>query len=203
LNLQHTQLYVNHEWVEGEKSLDVINPATEETIIPVSYGTANDARTALEAAQRALPEWKALTVYDRSAKLRKIADLMREHVEDLATLLTLEQGKPLAESRGETLTSAATFEWFAEEAKRAYGRTIPSSFPNKRLRLCENSEARPYVGVEREQRHSILELDDQFFDFSHRLVCLRCVIPSVSVQRSHPGISRFSCRFERSPQRWR
>ena len=133
LNLQHTQLYVNHEWVEGEKSLDVINPATEETIIPVSYGTANDARTALEAAQRALPEWKALTVYDRSAKLRKIADLMREHVEDLATLLTLEQGKPLAESRGETLTSAATFEWFAEEAKRAYGRTIPSSFPNKRL----------------------------------------------------------------------
>lgn len=133
LNLQHTELYVNHEWVEGENRLDVVNPATETTITPVSYGTANDARKALEAAEKALPKWKALTVYDRAIKLKKIADLMREHVEDLATLLTLEQGKPLAESRGETLASAATFEWFAEEGKRAYGRTIPSSFPNKRL----------------------------------------------------------------------
>ncbi len=134
-NLGHTQLYIDQQWVDGERDgrLEVINPATEEPIQTVSYGTQNDARTALEAAQRALPGWKALTAYDRAAKLKRIADLIMEHVDELATIMTMEQGKPLAEARGETMVSAATFEWFAEEAKRAYGRTIPASFPNKRL----------------------------------------------------------------------
>ena len=135
LPLSHTQLFINNEWSDGEKgaTLDVINPATEETISPVSYGTAGDTRRALEAAQKALPGWKKLPVYERSAKLKQIADLIREHADEIALLMTLEQGKPLAESRGETMVSAATFEWFAEEGKRAYGRTIPGSLSNKRL----------------------------------------------------------------------
>ncbi len=135
LDMKHSQLYIDHQWVDGEQgqTLEVINPATEQPVTTVAYGTAGDARRALEAAQKALPAWKNLSAYDRSAKLKKIAELIRENVDDLARVMTMEQGKPLAEARGETLGSAATFEWFAEEGKRAYGRTIPSSFPHKRL----------------------------------------------------------------------
>ena len=135
LEMKRTQLYINGQWVDGENggTCGVINPATEETIADVAYGTAGDARRALEAAQAALPGWRGSTVYDRAAKLQKIADTMRENVDYLAVAMTMEQGKPLAESRGEIMGSAATFEWFAEEAKRAYGRTIPPSFTHKRL----------------------------------------------------------------------
>lgn len=135
LDMKQTQLYINGKWVNGQEgeTLDVINPATEDVLTAVSYGTANDARVALEAAQAALPGWKKLTVYQRSAKLKQIAELMREQADYLAEALTMEQGKPLPEARGETMASADTFEWFAEEAKRAYGRTIPASMPNKRV----------------------------------------------------------------------
>ena len=134
LEMKQTQLYIDGRWVDGEKgdSLDVINPATEAPIATVAYGTAGDTRRALEAAQKALPGWQASSVYERSAKVKKIADLMRENVDYIATAMPLEQGKPLPEARAETMGSAATFEWFAEEAKRAYGRTIPSSMPHKR-----------------------------------------------------------------------
>ncbi|MCH2126041.1 MAG: NAD-dependent succinate-semialdehyde dehydrogenase [Pirellulaceae bacterium] len=135
LEMARTQLYIDGVWVDGQNgaTLEVINPATEEPIATVAYGTGSDARHALEAAQRALPVWQKTNVYERAAKLKKIADLMRENVDYLATALTMEQGKPLAEAKGETMASAATFEWFAEEAKRAYGRTIPASANNKRL----------------------------------------------------------------------
>ena len=135
LEMTHAQLYIDSAWIDGEKgnSLDVINPATEEVIATVSYGTAGDAQRVLQAAQRALPVWQKTNVYERSAKLKKVADLMQENVDYLATALTMEQGKPLAEAKSETMAAAATFEWFAEEAKRAYGRTIPASFNNKRL----------------------------------------------------------------------
>ena len=135
LDMGHTQLYINHEWVDGSEggSLEVINPATEKAIVAVAYGTQADARRALEAAHAALPAWRKLTAYDRAGKLKKIADLMRERADDLATAMTMEQGKPLAEAKAEVMGSAATFEWFAEEGKRAYGRMIPPSFPNKRI----------------------------------------------------------------------
>ena len=133
--ISHHQLYINGKWVDGETdgSLDVSNPATEETVAAVAYGTRADCRRALEAAQAALPVWKATNVYERAAKLKKLADLIRENADDIATAMTLEQGKPLPEARAETMGSAATFEWFAEEAKRAYGRTIPASFNHKRI----------------------------------------------------------------------
>ena len=135
LEMKHTQLYINGEWVDGENSdrLEIISPATEETIAAVSYGTAGDTRRALEAAQAALGGWQRTNVYERAAMLKQLADRIRENVDYLATALTMEQGKPLAEAKGETMASAATFEWFAEEAKRAYGRTIPASVNNKRL----------------------------------------------------------------------
>ena len=133
--MKNNQLYINGQWVDGEtdNTYDVINPATEDTLATIAYGTRVDAKQALEAAQAAMPAWQDLTVYDRSVRLKKLADLMRERCDYLAVALTLEQGKPLGESRGEIMASAATFEWFAEEAKRAYGRTIPPSAPNKRI----------------------------------------------------------------------
>ena len=135
LEMKNTQLYINGKWVDGQEgeTLGVINPATEDVVATISYGNAADARHALESAQAALPGWKKLSVYDRTAKVKRIAELMRENVDYLAEALTMEQGKPLPEARAETMASAATFEWFAEEAKRAYGRTIPSNVPNKRL----------------------------------------------------------------------
>ena len=135
LEMKNNQLFINGQWVEGStaNTYDVINPATEDKLATIAYGTREDARSALEAAQAAMPAWQSLTVYDRAAKLKQLADLMRERCDYLAIALTLEQGKPLGESRGEIMASAATFEWFAEEAKRAYGRTIPPSAPNKRI----------------------------------------------------------------------
>ena len=135
LEMKQTQLYIDGVWSDaaGGESLEVINPATEDALATVSYGTASDARRALEAAHRALPIWRGTNVYERAAKLKNLADLIRDNVDYLATALTMEQGKPLTESRGETMATAGTFEWFAEEAKRAYGRTIPASANHKRI----------------------------------------------------------------------
>lgn len=135
LEMKQSRLYINGQWTDGENgdTLDVINPATETPLAKVAYGTQGDARRALEAAQAALPGWQSATVYERATKLKQLADLIRQNVDYLATAMTMEQGKPLAEAKAETMGSAATFEWFAEEAKRAYGRTIPSSFSHKRL----------------------------------------------------------------------
>ena len=93
LEMKHTQLYINGEWVDGENSdrLEVISPATEETIAAVSYGTAGDTRRALEAAQAALGGWQSTNVYQRAAMLKQLADRMRENVDYLATALTMEQ----------------------------------------------------------------------------------------------------------------
>jgi succinate-semialdehyde dehydrogenase/glutarate-semialdehyde dehydrogenase len=128
------RMYIDGQWVEADsgRTLGVINPATEEVLAEVAYGGRAETRRAIEAAHRALPGWMKLTAWDRAKVLRKTADLMRQHCDSLARTLTLEQGKPLAESRAEILHSADTFEWFAEEGKRAYGQVIPHSQPGKR-----------------------------------------------------------------------
>jgi succinate-semialdehyde dehydrogenase/glutarate-semialdehyde dehydrogenase len=128
------KMYIDGKWVEAEngQTLGVINPATEEVITEVAYGTRGDAKRAVAAAARALPAWMKLTPYDRAMVLKKTGDLMRERADAIARTLTTEQGKPLAESKAEVLHSADTFEWFAEEGKRAYGQLIPNSAPGKR-----------------------------------------------------------------------
>lgn len=117
--------------MDGRK-LAVINPATEEVVGEVAFGNRGDARTALEAAAKAMPAWMKLTSWDRAKILKKTADLMRERADSIARTLTMEQGKPLVEAKGEVLHSADTFEWFAEEGKRNYGQIIPNSVPGKR-----------------------------------------------------------------------
>jgi succinate-semialdehyde dehydrogenase/glutarate-semialdehyde dehydrogenase len=116
----------------GER-LPVTNPATDEEIAQVPRGGAEDARGAIEAAAEALPAWRARTAIDRGAILRRLAVLMLEHQERLAALMTAEQGKPLAESRGEIAYAASFVDWAAEEGKRVYGETVPSSHPDKRI----------------------------------------------------------------------
>src|SRR2546423_12490318 len=128
------RMFIDGKWCEADKggTLGVINPATEEVIADIAYGGRAETRRALEAAHRAMPGWMKLTSWDRGKILKKTADLMRERADAIARTLTLEQGKPLAESRAEVLHSADTFEWFAEEGKRAYAQGIPPSAPGKR-----------------------------------------------------------------------
>ena len=129
------QAYVDGIWMDadGGQSIKVNNPATGEIIGSVPKMGAAETRRAIEAADKALPAWRALTAKERSAKLRRWYELMLENQEDLARLMTSEQGKPLTESRGEIVYAASFLEWFAEEAKRVYGDIIPGHQPDKRL----------------------------------------------------------------------
>src|SRR4051795_12790294 len=129
-----TRMYIDGEWCDapGGKTLDVINPADESVLAKVAYGTRAEADRAIEAATRAFPAWRALSVYDRAKILKKTAELMRERADRIARALTQEQGKPLLEAKTEVLHAADTFEWFAEEGKRAYGRIIPPTNTAKR-----------------------------------------------------------------------
>ena len=129
------KLFINGQWVDACQghTWTVSNPATEEPIGEVPFGNAQDAQTAIDAAAAAQPTWAALTPYERGEMLRQVADCIREHLDELAPIMTRECGKPLAESRGEWTSCADLFDWFAEEGKRAYGRTIPARRGNKRL----------------------------------------------------------------------
>jgi succinate-semialdehyde dehydrogenase/glutarate-semialdehyde dehydrogenase len=125
--------YVDGKWIEKDKTIDVDNPATGDVIGTVPQLDAGDTRRAIEAAERAFPGWRAKTAKERATVLRRWFDLMMANQEDLARLMTLEQGKPLAESKGETAYAASFLEWFGEEAKRVYGDTIPQHQPDKRI----------------------------------------------------------------------
>src|ERR1700752_3035508 len=128
------KMYIDGQWCTAQdgKTVGVVNPATEEVIVEMALGSRADVRRAIEAAGKAMPTWMKLTPYDRAKVLKKTADLMRERADAIARTLTTEQGKPLGEAKAEILHSADTFEWFAEEGKRAYGQLIPNSAPGKK-----------------------------------------------------------------------
>ncbi|WGS54658.1 NAD-dependent succinate-semialdehyde dehydrogenase [Paraburkholderia sp. D15] len=125
--------YIGGKWYQGASTYAVLNPATGEAIAQVAKGGAAEATQAIAAAARALPAWRGLTAKERGARVKRWGELMLAHRDALAELLTLEQGKPLAEARGEVGYAASFFEWFAEEAKRAYGDVIPSPNPNAKI----------------------------------------------------------------------
>jgi succinate-semialdehyde dehydrogenase/glutarate-semialdehyde dehydrogenase len=127
--------YIDGRWLEvGEgRSIVVTNPASGKVLGRVPSLGASDAVRAIAAAKRAQPAWRALTAKERAGKLRLLFELMITHREDLARIMTAEQGKPLAESRGEITYAASFIEWFAEEGKRVYGDTIASHSPNSRI----------------------------------------------------------------------
>jgi len=128
------KLYINGEWTDAldGQSLDLINPATEELLATLPSAGASDTHAAIQAAEQAFKEWRLTTPYARAAILKKAADHIRENISTLAKDMVLESGKPSPEAKGEWTVAANLFEWYAEEAKRAYGRTIPTNRPDKR-----------------------------------------------------------------------
>ncbi|MCW5652191.1 NAD-dependent succinate-semialdehyde dehydrogenase [Hydrogenophaga sp.] len=125
------ELLIDGEWVgaQGRETAPVVNPATGQAIGRVPLASPADIDRAVRAAQRAFLSWRRETAITRARLLGKVADAVRAHTDELARILTLEQGKTLTESVGEITATADTFEWMAEEGKRAYGRTVPSRIP--------------------------------------------------------------------------
>ena len=132
-SLLKDKCYIAGKWVGGKEQIDVTNPVNEDVIISVPRLGAKETREAIEAAEKAQKDWARKTAKERSIILRKWFTLMMENQEDLAQIMTAEQGKPLAESRGEVAYGASFIDFFAEEAKRICGETIPSPWPNARM----------------------------------------------------------------------
>ncbi len=140
MKLQDERLFRQHCYIDGEwvdaisrQTIRVTNPANGETLGTVPKMGAEETRRAIEAADRALPAWRAKTAKERAQILRRWFDLLMANQEDLAALMTAEQGKPLAEAKGEIAYAASFIEWFGEEGKRVYGDTIPSHGADKRI----------------------------------------------------------------------
>ena len=133
--LLKSQCYIDGQWVGADSGATrkVHNPATGEVVSAVPDAGAVETRRAIEAAHRAFAGWRAKSADERARVLRRWYELMLTHQDDLAQLMTAEQGKPLAESRGEIGYAASFIEWFAEEARRVYGETIPSPWPDARI----------------------------------------------------------------------
>ncbi len=127
--------FIGGEWVDAADggSWDLIDPSTEATITTVPFGTREDATTAIDVAAAAFPAWSTATAYERAAVLRRASDLVRERLDALGEVTSRESGKPLLQGRGEWVAAADLLEWYGEEAKRSYGRTIPSRVAGKRM----------------------------------------------------------------------
>ncbi len=130
--LLKTDALIDGEWVGGSGRFAVVDPATGDKLVDVANLGAAETEAALRAADRAWPAWRAKTAKERGAILMKWFALLHQHADDLARIMTAEQGKPLAESKGEVGYGASFIDWFAEEARRVYGETIPTTDNNKR-----------------------------------------------------------------------
>ncbi|RKR31347.1 NAD-dependent succinate-semialdehyde dehydrogenase [Paraburkholderia sp. BL17N1] len=134
-SLLRQAMLIDGEWVQADsgQTLEVRNPATGELVAHVPDGGANETRRAIAAAERAMRGWRKTLPKERARVLRTLYDLMLAHIDDLAVIMTAEQGKPLVESRGEILYAAGFIEWFSEEAKRVYGDIIPQNVDGRRI----------------------------------------------------------------------
>lgn len=134
-SLLKTQAYINGQWVDSKdkETIQITNPASGEVIAEVASCGESETNIAIQHAEEAMQSWKVKPAKERSIILRKWFDLVMENQEDLAQILTTEQGKPIAEARGEIAFGASYIEWFAEEAKRVYGDTIPAPGSDKRI----------------------------------------------------------------------
>lgn len=131
------QAFINGEWIASSETFKVTNPATDELIATVSNLSNADAKIAIKAAEQALPAWRNMLGKERAQIMRKWFDLIIENTKDLATIMTLEQGKPLAESSGEVVYGASFVEWFAEEAKRVAGSIPTTTWGDKRMMVLK------------------------------------------------------------------
>ncbi|WP_174733538.1 NAD-dependent succinate-semialdehyde dehydrogenase [Mesobacillus harenae] len=132
------KLYINGEWIGDElEKINVFNPATGELIGKVPNGGQSETKFAIDSAYQSFSSWSKTTAYERSGFLKELYRLMLTHKNLLAELITLEMGKPLQEALGEVVYAASFLEWYAEEAKRVYGQTIPASHGNKRMMVLK------------------------------------------------------------------
>ncbi|MBW4048672.1 MAG: NAD-dependent succinate-semialdehyde dehydrogenase [Proteobacteria bacterium] len=132
-SLLKTQALIDGQWIDSVNTVPIHDPATGRVLAHVPRLGAGEAEAAVAAAERAWPAWRTQTAKQRAVVMRRWFDLLMQHADDLARIMTAEQGKPLAEAKGEVTYGASFVEWFAEEAKRVYGETIPSPDPTKRL----------------------------------------------------------------------
>ena len=134
-SLFRQQCYINGEWIDADDggTLNVTNPSSGSVIGTVPKLGATETARAIDAAEVAFQSWRKQTAKQRAVCLKKLAELMLENEDDLAKLMTIEQGKPLVESRGEVAYAASFFEWFAEEGRRVYGDVIPHHLPDRRI----------------------------------------------------------------------
>ena len=138
-SLLKTHGLINGEWVAGSSRFDVTDPATGLKLVDVADLGVTETRAAIAAANQAFPAWRGKTAKERSAILMKWFHLMLQHADDLARIMTAEQGKPLAEAKGEVIYGASFIEWFAEEGKRVYGETVPTTDNNKRYLVIKQA----------------------------------------------------------------
>lgn len=133
------KMYINGEWVAAESgnTLDVTSPATGEVVGTIAFGGQKEAQMAIDAADEAFASWSALTARERAKYLSKLSGLLAKNRDELAGIIAAELGKPIRESVGEVLGAVDNFTWYAEEAKRVYGETVPSTFANKRLHVMK------------------------------------------------------------------
>ncbi|MEL4428194.1 NADP-dependent succinate-semialdehyde dehydrogenase [Shewanella mangrovisoli] len=138
-SLLRQQCYINGQWCDAQskETVAIANPATGAVIASVPVMGQAETQAAIAAAEAALPAWRALTAKERGAKLRRWFELLNENSDDLALMMTTEQGKPIAEAKGEVTYAASFIEWFAEEAKRVYGDTIPGHQGDKRIMVIK------------------------------------------------------------------
>jgi succinate-semialdehyde dehydrogenase / glutarate-semialdehyde dehydrogenase len=138
-SLLQTDALINGEWVKGDVRFDIVDPATGQKLVDVPSLGAAEAEAAVAAAAKALPAWRGKTAKERATVMMKWFALLHQHADDLARIMTAEQGKPLAEARGEVIYGASFIEWFAEEARRVYGETIPTTDNNKRYLVIKQA----------------------------------------------------------------
>ena len=136
--LIRNQAYINGAWVTGEKTIPVTNPSTADVLGEIPNLTKDDAETAIRGAEAALTEWAAKLASERGTLLARWAQLMRDNKQDLAAIMTLEQGKPLQESLGEIDYATSFLQWYAEEGQRAYGRTMPTHVPHSKIIISKH-----------------------------------------------------------------
>lgn len=132
-NLFREQAFINGQWVGADKTIDVNNPATGDVIGAVPNLGAQETKAAIEAAEKALPDWRGMSAQERGKLLRRWGELIVENLDDLCRILTTEQGKPLSQAKSEILSGVDYLDWMAEEGRRAYGDIIPSSSSSMRF----------------------------------------------------------------------
>ena len=138
-SLLHEKCYINGQWLDANSSatITVTNPANGDVLGTIPNMGAAETQAAIEAAEAALPAWRGLTAKERTTKMQAWFRLMMENQDDLGLMMTLEQGKPLAEAKGEIAYAASFIEWFAEEAKRVYGDVIPGQSTKNRITVIK------------------------------------------------------------------